>query len=125
MEKLFQGGLVGIMRNGVDSVPHDLDDLRSYLEGLQAMLAEMAVEADPSWRPPQEAAAECETLLELEQSIARKAADVRADSIDKVLKKLAIWDLIADEPDEPAVDHLLVRSAAADLRRLDRSGASA
>jgi hypothetical protein len=122
MEKLFSRGIVGIMRNGLDAVPNELADLRVYLASVQAMLAEKASEHAPFWSLSESAAAETETLLDLESAIARKAVRTRAASLRHVLEKFEIWELIAPddtEAEHDALDRMLVRSALEDLRRID------
>ena len=67
--------------------------------------------------------AEIETLLRLRELIVERAIGIRADEIDGVLAKLAIWRMLSDgeegeiRADEPPVLNRLVLSIETDLLR--------
>jgi hypothetical protein len=88
------------------------------------LLAEKAVEHEPSWSLANAAAAELQTLQDLESIVVRKVARVRAQALDEVLTKLAIWEALepSEEGDEISLRDSLVHSVRLDLQRLARDG---
>jgi hypothetical protein len=112
-----------MMRGGPAAMPDDLTELHHCLSRVAEILAEKAVEREPSWTLALGSAAEIDTLLELEAAIARKAAELPGRSLQAVLDKLAIWHLLArgdDDSDEHSLRRPLVLSVIADLQRIVR-----
>ena len=60
-----------------------------------SLLEEKAAELEPSWEQACAAAAEIATLQDLEASVAERAIAVRAESLEEVRAKLAIWRALA------------------------------
>ena len=117
--------LLRALQEGCDSLPDDLNELHAYLTLIGELLAEKAVEREPSWSLAMAAAAEMQTLQELEEIVARKAARVQARALDQVLTKLAIWEGLepAEEREEISLRDSLVHSVRLDIQRLSRNGA--
>lgn len=66
---------------------------------------------------------ELSRLIDLEIDLLRKTADAPAASLSAVIRKLAIWRLVAEDHDEgQSIENALVRSVIADLDRLDAHG---
>ena len=90
---------------------------------IDTLLAEKAAELEPSWEQACAAAAEIETLQNLEVAVAERAIAIRAGSLDTVRGKLAIWRALGPGSDD---DHMctprnrLILSVEADLERLNR-----
>jgi hypothetical protein len=123
VEKLLREGLLGMMDRDLRAMPRDLVDLRKCLAMVVDMLAEKASEHERTWALAAGAAAEVETLLQLESAIARRAAELRAGTLRAVLDKLAIWELLAQgdsDGEESSLGRPLLRSVIADLRRMAR-----
>jgi hypothetical protein len=115
--------LVRALREGAGALPEDLTLLRAYLRLIEGLLAEKAVEIEPSWIQSCAAAAEVETLQRLEEAVVERAIAVRAADVDAVRVKLEIWRaLAAGEPegDLSAPRDRLILSIEADLARLCR-----
>ena len=109
------------MREGTSALPDDLGKLRGYLRMIGALLEEKARELEPSWEQACAAAAEIVTLQDLETSVAERAIGVRAESLDQVRSKLAIWRALAagsEDGDLRSPQSRLVLSIEADLERL-------
>jgi hypothetical protein len=86
-----------------------------------SLLAEKAAELEPSWAVACATAAEIETLQRLEQTVAERAIGVRAENIEEVRAKLAIWRSLAagaEEGDMRTPRNRLILSIDADLERL-------
>ena len=117
----FDNGLMAALRSGVGELPNDLGALADCLETIAVLLAEKANELEPSWGEALAAAAEVETLLELEAAVAERVIGVRAASLAEVRRKIAIWQTLADGCDEACADPFrdrLIDSIDADLARL-------
>jgi hypothetical protein len=113
--------LVRAMRRGAGELPGDLELLRGYLRTITLLLAEKAVELDTTWNDSCLAAAEIETLLDLEATVIERAIGVRAASLVDVQTKLAIWrgaSIAAQEDDTNSLRTRLIYSVEADLARL-------
>jgi hypothetical protein len=118
VEKLLNEGLLGILARGLDGVPNGLGDLRSYLASIVEALGDEAEEQGDRTTALM-SGARVDTLLDIEAAILRRAAEVPATSVDAVLAKLAVWDLVAEQDDAAdTLENALVRSAIGDLRRL-------
>ncbi len=87
--------LVHAIRGGAEALPNDITCLRGYLRMIEALLAEKAAELEPSWEQVCAVAAEIETLQSLEVAVAERAIAIRADSLETVRGKLAIWRALA------------------------------
>jgi hypothetical protein len=113
--------LVRAMREGTSALPADLGKLRGYLRMIGTLLEEKARELEPSWDQACAAAAEIATLQDLEASVAERAIAVRAESLDQVRAKLAIWRALAagsEDGDLRSPQSRLILSVEADLERL-------
>jgi hypothetical protein len=117
--------LVRAMRRGTAVLPGDIAQLRSYLRMIEVLLAEKASEVEPAWDLSCAAAAEIETLLKLEQTVAERAIAVQATTLDGVRGKLAIWRAIGPDGEDVDLDSVrnrLILSIDEDLARLRRDG---
>jgi hypothetical protein len=114
--------LMRAVRGGSSVLPEDLGRLRGYLRMIGTLLEEKANELEPSWEQACAAAAEIRTLQELEQSVAERAIAIRAQTVDEVRSKLAIWRAIAPDCDcdDDSPRNRLVLSVEADLERIGR-----
>jgi hypothetical protein len=115
--------LARAMREGRSALPDDLGHLRSYLRMIAGLLEEKADELEPSWDLCCAAAAEIAALQDLERSVAERAIELPADSLDGVRNKLAIWRALSPDGDEADMDSprsRLILSVEADLDRLSR-----
>jgi hypothetical protein len=113
--------LLRAMREGTSALPADLGKLRGYLRMIAALLEEKARELEQSWEQACAAAAEISTLQDLETSVAERAISVRAESLEQVRAKLAIWRALAsggEDGDLRSPQSRLVLSIEADLERL-------
>ena len=120
-ERHLDISLLRAMREGTSALPPDLGKLRGYLRMIGALLEEKARELEPSWEQACAAAAEIATLQDLEASVAERAIAVRADRLDHVRSKLAIWRALAagsDDGDLCSPRNRLILSIEADLERL-------
>lgn len=118
--------LVRALREGTDALPGDIGKLRGYLRMIGSLLEEKAQEMEPSWEQVCASAAEIETLQALELAVAERAIALRADSIEAVRGKLAIWHALGPDADESNVSsprHRLIVSVDQDLERLSRGPA--
>ena len=88
------------MRDGADALPGDITSLRGYLRMIEALLEEKAAELEPSWEQACAVAAEIETLQALEVAVAERAIAMRADSLEMMRGKLAIWRALAPDGDD-------------------------
>ena len=113
--------LVAAMRQGTDALPDDVGQLRGYMRMIGTLLAEKAAELEPSWEQACAAAAEIETLQNLEVAVAERAVAIRAESLETVRGKLAIWRTLApgaEDEDMVSPRNRLVLSVEADIDRL-------
>ena len=113
--------LVRALRQGTDALPDDIAELRGYMRMIGTLLAEKAAELEPSWEQACAAAAEIETLQDLETSVAERAIAIRAESLATVRGKLAIWRALgpaSDDDDMRSPRNRLILSVEADLERL-------
>jgi hypothetical protein len=120
-EQYLDINLMRAMREGTSALPGDLGKLRGYLRTIAALLEEKARELEPSWEQACAAAAEIGTLQQLESTVAERAIAVRADSLEQVRAKLAIWRALAagsEDGDLRSSQSRLVLSIEADLERL-------
>ena len=120
-EQYLDINLVRAMREGTSALPADLGKLRGYLRMIGGLLEEKARELEPSWDQACTTAAEIATLQDLEVSVAERTIAVRAESIEQVRAKLAIWRALAaggEDGDLRSPQSRLVLSVEADLERL-------
>jgi hypothetical protein len=120
MSKVGQG-LATALRSGAGELPSELGALGDCLHTVGLLLAEKAGELEPSWSEALAAAAEIETLLELERAVAERATTLQARSLDEVRTKIGIWKtLTAGESDAGPGLHRdrLILSIEADIDRL-------
>ncbi len=112
--------LVRALREGSSALPSDLRQLRSYLRLIESLLLEKADELEPSWEQACASAAEIATLQALEASVVERAIAVRADNLDALRTKLAIWRTLESDAEdgERCQRDRLVLSVEADLERL-------
>jgi hypothetical protein len=113
--------LVRALRQGTDALPDDVAELRGYMRMIGTLLAEKAAELEPSWEQACAAAAEIETLQNLEAAVAERAIAIRAESLETVRGKLAIWRALgpaSDDDDMRSPRNRLILSVEADLERL-------
>lgn len=112
--------LVRAMRQGTDALPDDVGQLRGYMRMIGMLLAEKAAELEPSWEQACAAAAEIETLQNLEVAVAERAVTIRAESLETVRGKLAIWRALGPASDDEmrSPRNRLILSVEADLERL-------
>jgi hypothetical protein len=118
--------LVRALREGTDVLPGDIGELRGYLRMIGSLLEEKASELEPAWDLTCAAAAEIETLLTLERTVAERAIAVRATSIEMVRGKLAIWRALGPDSEDCDMDsprNRLILSIDEDLARLGLAGA--
>lgn len=118
--------LVRALSDGSQALPGDIGALRGYLAMIETLLEEKATELEPSWEQACAVAAEIETLQALEMAVAERAIAVPADNIEAIRGKLALWQVLTPDTDEPADSKRtrLIRSIEADLERLSRCPAS-
>jgi hypothetical protein len=117
--------LVRALREGIEVLPGDIAQLRRYLRMIEALLQEKASEVEPAWDLTCAAAAEIETLLTLEQTVAERAIAVQATSIEGVRGKLAIWRALeadSEDCDMSSARNRLILSIDEDLARIARAG---
>lgn len=123
----FDGGLLRVLLQGPRALPDDLARLEGYLNVVRRFLEEFAQEVDSDWDAEMRRASEVEALLELEEQITTKVADVRAETVRGVMYKLRIWEGILDaefdEYERPAKDEI-VHSACIDLEAIIASVAT-
>lgn len=101
------------VQEGIGALPEDLPDLHGLLLRVVALRREQAEIAE-------QAEELVSTLPDLELDVLRKAAEVPAETVQAVIHKLAIWDLVAEDHDEGhGLENAVVRSVLLDLRRLD------
>jgi hypothetical protein len=120
-EQYLDINLLRAMREGTSALPSDLGKLRGYLRMIGSLLEEKARELEPSWDQACAAAAEISTLQELEVSVAERTISVRAESLEQVRAKLAIWRALAsggEDGDLRSPQSRLILSIEADLERL-------
>ena len=113
--------LVRAIRQGTDALPDDVAQLRGYMRMIGTLLAEKAAELEPSWEQACAAAAEIATLQDLEVAIAERAVAIRAESLETVRGKLAIWRALgpaSNDDDMRSPRNRLILSVEADLERL-------
>ena len=112
--------LVRALRQGTDALPDDVAELRGYMRMIGMLLAEKAAELEPSWEQACAAAAEIETLQNLEVAVAERAVTIRAESLETVRGKLAIWRALGPASDDEmrSPRNRLILSVEADLERL-------
>lgn len=113
--------LVRALRQGTDALPDDIAQLRCYMRMIGTLLAEKAAELEPSWEQACAAAAEIETLQNLEAAVAERAIAIRAESLETVRGKLAIWRALgpgSEDDDMRSPRNRLILSVEADLERL-------
>lgn len=113
--------LIRALREGGAALPDDLTLLKSYLKMIDRLLAEKAVEVEPSWSQACDAAAEIQTLQTLEEVVAERTIAVKAGDLGAVRAKLEIWRALAPgapEGDLGTLRSRLILSVEADLQRL-------
>jgi hypothetical protein len=113
--------LVRALRQGSGALPDDVAQLRGYMRMIGTLLAEKAAELEPSWEQACATAAEIETLQNLEAAVAERAIAIRAESLETVRGKLAIWRALgpaSDDDDMRSPRNRLILSVEADLERL-------
>jgi hypothetical protein len=113
--------LTRAMRGGAAALPGDLALLRSYLRLIAGLLEEKATDLEHDWGQACAAAAEIETLQTLELAVAERAVAIRAESIETVRGKLAIWRALgpaSGDDDMRSPRNRLILSVEADLERL-------
>ena len=118
--------LLRALREGPDALPMDLNRLHGYLHLISGLLTEKAQEHEPDWAQALAAAAEIETLQDLERAVAEKAVDVPARTLWAVLSKLAIWESLGpcgEEACSTSQRDRLIDSVRADLERIARGSA--
>jgi hypothetical protein len=112
------------LREGPDVLPDDLDRLYAYVMMIAGLLAEKAVEHEPTWQLAEAAGAEVSTLHDLEAAVADKAIRVRAGCLNSVLTKLAIWQALepaAEEAEDVSRRDSMIGSVRRDLEQLARA----
>jgi hypothetical protein len=117
--------LVRALHEGCEALPEDLGSLYRYLTLIAELLAEKGDEHEPCWSLALAGARQLQTLQDLEEMVARKAARVRAGGLDQVLLKLAIWEALepgGEEDEEVSLRDSLVHSVRLDLQRLAAPG---
>ncbi len=120
-EQKLDINLLRAMRDGTAALPPDLGKLRGYLRLIGSLLEEKAAELEPSWEQACATAAEIETLQNLEAAVAERAIAIRAESLETVRGKLAIWRALgpaSDDDDMRSPRNRLILSVDADLERL-------
>lgn len=117
--------LVRALKEGAGVLPADLERLRGYMSMIGGLLEEKANELEPSWNAACAAAAEIQTLQDLEASVAERAIETAADTLRAVRTKLAIWKVLSlgSEEDPSAPRNRLILSIEDDLHRLALQGA--
>ncbi len=119
--------LMRALREGADALPEDLNRLHEYLMLIGGLLGEKAIEHEETWELALAAAAEIETLHDLEAAVSDKVVAVPARDLREVLIKFAIWGSLEAgcEPDgETGVRGRLVRSIRCDIERMVRGGSA-
>lgn len=120
------GVLARALRDGTASLPDDLHQLHADLKLVGELLAEKALEHEPTWTLAKVSAAEIEALQKLERIVALKVSETGAEGLPDILAKLAIWELLvsgSDGGDDNSVSHRLVRSVRRDLEAMLRGEA--
>ena len=122
-------GLTRALRDGPSALPDNLETLVRHLLMLEGLLAEKAVEIEPTWALSLASAAEIDVLLQLQELIVERAIGLRAEAIEGVLANLTIWRTLSDGAEgeisagAPPRLNRLVLSIEADLVRLRRGAA--
>ncbi len=120
---MVDDGLMRVLRGGLQEMPDDLAKLHAYLKLAAGLLAEKAVEHEPTWEMVAQSAAEIETLHTLQIQVAEKTASIQATTLYGVLTKLMIWEALTGasvDCDEPSVRDALVSSVRMDLEAIVR-----
>lgn len=121
LDEMVDDGLMRVLRGGLDEMPNDLTRLHAFLKLAAGLLAEKAVEREPTWEMVSQSAAEIETLHTLQQQVAEKTASMQASTLYGVLTKLMIWEALTNsciESDEPSIRDQLVASVRSDLESI-------
>lgn len=116
--------LVRSLHEGIDVLPDDLGELNAYLRTITNLLEEKAGDLEPSWEMLCSAAAEIETLQELESTVTERVIAVRSRNLDDVRGKLEFWRALAASSDDCEMTdprNRLILSIEADLERLTSS----
>ena len=113
--------LVRALREGSEALPGDIRALTGCLAMIATLLEEKAAELEPSWEQVCAVAAEIETLQSLEVAVAERAIAIRADTLETVRGKLAIWRALApgaEDENMTSPRNRLILSVEADIERL-------
>ena len=92
--------LVRLLHEGCGALPEHLRQLNADLVLILGLLAEKAIEHEPTWALALASAAEVEQLQHLEVGVARRAARIPARSLEQVLTKLSIWQALEADGEE-------------------------
>lgn len=115
--------LVRAIREGGAALPADFGKLLGYLRMIERLLHEKASEVESTWEEACESAAQIETLLALEVTVAERAIALRAETLAAVRSKIAICNALGpgcDEEDTTTPRNRMIRSLDADIRDLGR-----
>lgn len=96
MVDVFDGGLLRVLLNGAHELPHDIARLEAHIVVIRGFLEEYARETDEDWEKEWLRGSELSALIELEDSIGRKVAEIPVGSLRDVMIKLRIWKELAD-----------------------------
>jgi hypothetical protein len=112
--------LLKAIRGGAEALPDDIGCLRGYLRTIETLLADKAGELEPSWDQACAVAAEIETLQALETTVAERAIAIRAETLETVRGKLAIWRVLSPGTEDESAESPRNRLVASVVRDIDR-----
>jgi hypothetical protein len=124
LAQVIDDRLMRAMREGHEVLPDDLGLLRSYLRLIESLMAEKAMELEPTWALACAAAAEIETLQALELGVAERAVNVQAVTTAQLRLKLEIWLSVTaamEESQGTSVAERLIASISADLAQINQT----
>lgn len=113
--------LVRALSEGGAALPDDHGRLAGYARVVLGLLAEKALEREPSWELALESAVETEALLTLEAAIVEKAVAIPCATLEAVLGKFAVWKALCEGADQMSCERLIC-SIEADVARIARTG---
>lgn len=106
------------------SLPSDIDALHGFLLEVRKLLDERIGGIGDNFELEVALQHELSALVQLEEEISARVAELRVASVSGILSKFEIWDLLLEIEDsgaESAARDRLIRSIRRDLERLNRA----
>lgn len=106
------------------SLPSDIDALHGFLLQVRKLLDERIGRIGDSYELEVASQHELAALVQLEEEISERVAELRVASVSGILSKFEIWDLLREMEDggaESAARDRLIRSIRRDLEHLNRA----